>query len=438
MKYYFKIFLLSVGIGVVNILMYLFLLQFQILHNSSYVPQEAFDVFLILVAIPIQFLIVALVAYVSKKNKQAVLITSALFVVACLLLILINTKEERSTFNNEQVYRNTEKYDYQQGIATPEGYPIKLLSNSKFTLAVKGNRNPYTLLETGKVYSTNWGNSESTFKSSEDGDVVLPDSLKLYWYSFLENKYYGLSAKLDKIKISNYFKKGYQRDMSGNFARLIIAKYQDLNAGIAPGGDVVLWISGASETREISVFKATEMNINQFKGEDIVKADEIKKVLSDNCECKENLQSRRIDHHNQKIPFGIWTNQYREKYNWKVDISSINSSKSELKFYFYNGERYSLFNEDAVNNNYRNKVVPSDIIFIFIQNGKKYKAFFEFDEDEIYSYFNNLSQANPNAPIDIILNINPDLSQATVKLKSKNRTLDFVKMKTLRIRKFKD
>ncbi|KFC23827.1 DUF2931 family protein [Epilithonimonas lactis] len=435
MKYYFKIFLLSVGIGVVNILMYLFLLQFQIVQNSSYVPQEAFDIFLILVAIPVQFLILALVAYVSKKNKQTVLMTSGLFVIACLLLILINTNEERSTFNKEQVYRSTEKYDYQQGIATPEGYPIKLLSNSEFTLAVKGHRNPYTLLETSKVYSTNWGNAESTFKSSEDGDVVLPDSLKLYWFSFLENKYYGLRTKLDKTKISNYFKKGYPRDMSGNLDRMITADYQDLNAGIAPGGDVILWISGASETREISVFKAKEMNINQFKAEDIVQADEIKKVLSDTCKCKDDLQQRRIVHNNQKIPFGIWTNQYREKYNWKVDLGKIRPTKSELEFYFYNGENFSFFDEEVIKSRHQNQVVPSYIIFHFFNNKDEYKAFFQFDEEEIYNNFKTLTKENRNEPLDIVLNFNEDFTTATVKIKSKNKTLDFTKMKTLQIRK---
>lgn len=437
MKYYFKIFLLSVGIGVVNILVYLFLLQFQIVHNSSYVPQEVFAIFLILVAIPVQFLILALVAFISKKNKQAVLMTSSLFVVAYFLLIWFNTDGERSTFNNEQVYRNTEKYDYQQGIATPEGYPIKLLSNSKFTLAVKGDRNPYTLLETSKVYSTNWGNAESTFKSSEDGGVVLPDSLKLYWFSFLENKYYGLSTKLDKTKISDFFKKGYQRDMTGDLEETINAKYQDLNAGIAPGGDVILWISGASETREISVFKAKEMNINQFKAEDVVKADEIKKVLSDTCECKDDLQFRKIVQNDKPIPFGVWVKKYREKYNWKVDYGNLGQSKSRLEFYFYNGENFSLFNEDVIKSNHQKQVVPSYIIFHFFKNKAKYKAFFQFDEDEIYSNFKTLTQENPYEPMDIVLNFNENLTNATVKVKSKNKTLDFVKMKTLEIRKSK-
>lgn len=55
MKYYFKLFLLSAGVGAVNILIFIFLLQFQIVHNSGYLPQELVTVGIILIAIPIEF-----------------------------------------------------------------------------------------------------------------------------------------------------------------------------------------------------------------------------------------------------------------------------------------------------------------------------------------------------------------------------------------------
>lgn len=55
MKFYFNLFLLSAGVGAVNILIFIFLLQFQILHNSSSIPKELVTVGIILTAIPIQF-----------------------------------------------------------------------------------------------------------------------------------------------------------------------------------------------------------------------------------------------------------------------------------------------------------------------------------------------------------------------------------------------
>lgn len=433
MKYYFRIFLLSVGIGIINVLIFLFLLQIQIVHNSSYIPQEAFTVFLILAAIIPQTVLLFFVAFISKKNQLAIAITSGILIVICFFLLWDTSLEERQTFNNQQVYNSTEKYDYMQGISTPEGYPIKLLPESKFTLAVIGNHTPYTLLETNKVYSINWGNGETTFKSSDDADIVLPDSLKLYWYSFLENKYYGLNTKLNKSQISKYFKTGYKRDISGNVDRIISNDYRRLIAGIAPGGDVVLWISGGHNTKELEVFKADSINVKKIKDYDVVKEDEIKKVLTDTCTCKDNAQFRKIVNNGKPIPFGTWTNKYRKKYNWKVEINSLGQTKSKLNISFFNGEEYELFNEEVFKMKHQKQVVPNYLIYTFLKNQKRYKAYLEFDEDEIFSHFEKLAPNNSNELIDIVWNINLNLNQTTIQLRSKNQTLDFEKMKRVKV-----
>lgn len=433
MKYYFKIFLLSVGIGIINILLYLLLLQIQIVSHSSYIPQELFVVFLLLCAIPVQFGLLVLVSYLFKKNQLAITITSVLFIVVCFCIFWSTSTWEREAYNTEQVYRSTEKYDYQQGISTPEGYPIKLLAESNFSIAVRGHHNPVTLLETSKVYSTNWGNGDTTFKSSDDGDVVLPDSLTLFWYSFLENKYYSLETKLDKTQISNYFKKGYKWDYSGNLDKILPSKYRQLIAGIAPGGDVVLWISGSHNTKELATFKATLIDPKEIDDHDTVKEDEIKKVLSDTCTCKDDIQFRRIVNNGKPIPFGIWSTKYRKKYNWKAAINNLGQTKSKLYFIFFNAEEYELFNGEIAKMSYQKQVVPNYLIYTFIKNKKRYKAYLEFDEDEIFSHFETLAPNNSNDPLDLVVNISSDLSQTTIELHSKNKTLNFKKMKKVKV-----
>lgn len=429
MKYYFKIFLLSAGIGIINILLFLFLLQFQIVHNSSYIPQEAFIIFLLLLAIPVQFLILLLVAFIFKRNQLAIIIASILMVVVCIFILWNTSAQERQTYNNEQVYHSTEKYDYQQGISTPEGYPIKLLSESEFTIAVKGDRTPYTLLETNKVYSINWGNGDTTFKSSDGPDIVLPDRLELFWYSFLENKYYRLSTKLNKTQISQYFKKGYKWDYSGNLDKIATRNYRELIAGIAPGGDVVLWISGPGNTKELEIFKADLIDMKEREVYNLVKEDEIKKVLSDTCTCKDNVQFRKIVNNGKPVPTGIWGNKYRKKYDWKVAINNLDQTKAKLDISFFNGEEYELFNEEVAKMKYTQQVVPEYLIYTFIKNKKKYKAFLQFDENEIFSHFEKLTSNNSNESLDIVLNISPDLKQTTIQLQSKSKTLNFEKMK---------
>lgn len=423
--------MLSVGIGIFNFLMYLFLLQFQIASFN----ETAYFTFLILGVIPVQFIMLALVAFISKKNKPTVFVTSGLFIVTCFLFIWFNTKYARHAYRDaveeKQLYHKTEQKEYNIGISTPEGYPIKLMTNgSGFSVIIDGKGYHAGKFKTNKVYSENWGNGPS------DGlGIAIPDSLKLYWFSFLENKYYGLSTKLDKTKISDYFKKGYQYDRIGNLEEIVTADYQDLLVGIAPGGDVVLWISSSNDTREINVFKAKEINPNQFKSYyiDLVEKDEIKTVLSDTCTCIDNPLLKKIVHQKKPINFGIWTEKYRKKFNWKVAVNTLEPIKSQLKFYFYNGERFSFYNERISSIKYQRQLIPEGIVFTFFENKKRYKAYFEFDEDEIFNNFKKLTQSNPNEPIDIVLNINPNFTTASIELKSKDKTLNFEKMKTIKI-----
>lgn len=435
MNYYFKLFLLAAGVGFVNIIIYIFFLQFQIVHNSSYVPQQLVTVVIILIAIPIQFFILLLIAFLFKRKKEALYITSGLLIITCFLILWFTSQEERATFSNELVYNKTEKYDYQQGISTPEGYPIKLLSESIFDVAVKGDQNPHTLLETDKVYSIQWGLGDTTFKSSASGDIVLPYRLKLYWYSYLENKYYGLDSKIDKNKIATYFRKGFPWDINGTLtnAESIKKTYDKLFAGIAPGGEVVLFISGFDHTKEIEVFKGKEISVSKFKDYDTVTEEGKLKVLTDTCTCADNVQYRKSVHNGKPIPYGIWTQKYRQKFNWKLAVNSFGQTKSALNLYFYNGERSTFYNEDVLKINYQKQVLPEVIKFIFIKNNKKHEAFLEFEEDELFQNFKNLTKINANEPVSIVLNIDHNLDKASVQLRSKNELFDLKKMKKVRI-----
>ncbi|MDR2284221.1 MAG: DUF2931 family protein [Sphingobacterium sp.] len=433
MNYYLKLFLLATGVGLVNLLIYFFFLRFQIVHNSSYVPQELLVAALILLAIPIQFLIFLLIGWFFNKETLAFTITAICFMITCVISLWATSSEERARYSNERVYQQTEKYDYQQGIATPEGYPIQLLSESRFVMSVKGDRNPVTLLETQKVYSNQWGNGETTFKSSDEGPIVIPDSLKLYWYSFLENKYYSLNTKLNKSKISEYFKQGLKHDVSGKLDQIIQSNYNELVAGIAPGGDVVLWISSFNDTREIEIFKATELSIDQLKDYDLV-TDEIRnQVLQDTCLCEDNVQSRKIVHNDRPIPFGTWTGKYRKKNNWRIAINDFGQTKAQLKFRLFNGERYQFFNEEITQQQYQPQAIPDYLNFTFFKDGKKHNAYLEFEENEVFRLFDQITKQHPDEPIDLVLNISPDLKQTSIKLRTKSDTLYFENMRKVEI-----
>lgn len=304
MKYYFKIFLLSVGISIFSFLVYQILSSIKIVINNSV---EAFIFYLMVAGFPIQFVVLTIVSFISKKNKKAIMITAGLFAVFWLWFHWITSIDERKSYDidvkEKQLYSKVEQKDYDTGISTPEGFPIKLMTDGCRLSVIIDGKGYYA----GKFYKYGVSSESWGYASADGYGETLPDSMKLFWYSFVENKYYGLNTKLDKAKISEYFKKGFKMEKWNgvkNSSEISRTEYEDLVAGIAPGGDVVLWISGGDDTREIGVFKAKEVNRNQFKSYDILKEDEIKRVLRDTCTCKNDPQSRRIIYNIQYIDEG--------------------------------------------------------------------------------------------------------------------------------------
>lgn len=434
MKYYLKLFLLSTAIGFINILLFLYLLQFKTIHNSSYISVELGIIFLILLSILLQFLILLVISFLFKRNLIALVTTSVLFIVICSVILFMTYSDDTEQFRSNKNFKPTESYDYLQGISTPEGYPIKLLIGSGFNIPADQDRKSNYFLESNKVYSSEWGVGNTTFISYNRSHAA-PSSLRLYWYSYLENKYYLLNTNIDSSKISNSFKKGFKRDVKGTLTNKesIIANYNALITGIAPGGDVVLWMSGSVANTEIGFYKANEINSKEIKDYDIVTDNERKTVLNDTCACIDRSQFRKIVNEGKPIPFGIWTNKYRKKFNWKLTINDFGQTKSALNFYFFNGENYALYNEDVIRLNYQNQVLPSLIKFTFIKDKLKYVVFIEFDENEIFNNFEKLTKINKDEPIDVVLNIASDLKQAKIELKSKDKTLYFEALKKLKI-----
>lgn len=432
MNYYIKLIIAALAICVINLFLCFCLFQIQIIHNSGYLPVEVIPLGLIIIAIPVQFIILLIVGALFKRKRSAILITSIIIIIISFLLMWFSSSEGRGRFRKELTYNQMEKYDWEQGISVPEGYPVKLTYDSRFVIPVRGDKNPVTLLNTDDVYFGQWRLPKTTLKTSDEGGVVLPDSLRLKWYSFVENKYYQLNVKLDKNKISNYFKTGFKWDISGNGSQIIDETYNSLTAGLAPGGDVIVWISGINHTKEIGAFKAREITKNVLHDYDIITDEKRNEVLNDTTYIPKQFKT---ENKNKSIPYGIWINKYRKKYNWKCTINIDKKIENQsLDFNFFNAEAYVLYKDEIAKSNYDKQVLPAFFVYSFKNNQKRYKAFFDFDEEEVYRHFETIAQNNPDEPIDLVININSELSKVSIQLKTKTKVLDFVKMKEVEIR----
>lgn len=103
-----------------------------------------------------------------------------------------------------------------------------------------------------------------------------------------------------------------------------------------------------------------------------------------------------------------------------------------LKFGFFNGERYQLFNEEIIQQTLEQRPLPEYLLLTFFKDGKKYNAYLEFDEQELYNTFKLLAY-DPDESLILRVSIRADLKQTSVTLQAKDKSLSLEKMKAVEI-----
>jgi hypothetical protein len=233
------------------------------------------------------------------------------------------------------------------------------------------------------------------------GGSTIPSHLDLTYVSYAEKKFWRVDADLPKEKILQLFREGFMiqgnPDDKGEFP-WEENTYEKLTIGAAPGGVIVIWLSGNHHKREVCRLQAKEtfVDVNKFYDNPHGRTqqgfyDELYKIAvpdSTKQKIKEN-----------GIPFGIW-DQYREKYNYCFVLRPYDEKDKIRRIYRinYDGESGFLMDAKAVET-YRQDGIPYNVEFSFT----KYYTEVFFDDMEMLDIFKKLKAKYPDKPIDIII-----------------------------------
>ncbi|MFC4412304.1 DUF2931 family protein, partial [Kaistella carnis] len=164
-----------------------------------------------------------------------------------------------------------ENFPYSVTTSAPSGYPIEVHLGF-FT----DDRNQLIcgVSKTGIERSGwQWDGDEGG-----QGGSVIPAHIDLTYVAYAEKKFYHLDADLPKEKILEVFRKGYltQSNEIGEDGKKIMvpAHYDILTVGMAPGGMVVIWLSGNKSRVEICRLQAKETFVDKDKFRPIPKSGE--------------------------------------------------------------------------------------------------------------------------------------------------------------------
>jgi hypothetical protein len=263
------------------------------------------------------------------------------------------------------------KYDWLPTESAHENYPMEIVRGDFIYQDGSSIDIPY-----GKVVNDGWGQFVST---DIVGEVLkpLPVKMNISWFSYTEDKFYSGTFKMPYEKISNLFSIGLDSRHHGKKIT-----YDQIMVGLAPEGNISVWLDAEGVILEVAVFKAMEADI------------EWKKVLNNDSISRKEYIDRILNRFLKKeqlaeltkngIPDKLFE-KYGKQYSW--DLSIVGVSPIEMWLKTYNGER-EFFNFAKAENGRSDRSVPKKIILSWHDKwGGKFETNIEFDEWEIFKAY---------------------------------------------------
>lgn len=304
-------------------------------------------------------------------------------------------------------------YYYKVNMGTMPGY-IAEDAGSHFVTDKESVSIPAMLL------GESWGNGTGSYVLNDEYHP-LPKKLYVAWFSASENKFYEGLFDMPYERIKEEFDKMWLAYPNKSlYAAGKYERFTDIIVGVAPKGDVIIWLSSLSQQAQIGQFRAKETTAitwENFAG--------MSGMGGGNT--RENYL-KHITKSEYPIPFGK-LEQYQKKYTWKPKIEYEATVSGEkilpLKYYIecFSGEYETVYELYKKNNLSKSRFVPKMVTFEFNIGSKGYSGGFDIEEEDIYQGFTLL--ANDKEP-DLELVVKLDKDKEISKIVLRNKTSEYV------------
>ncbi len=263
------------------------------------------------------------------------------------------------------------------------------------------------------------------------GGSRIPSYIDLTYVAYAEKKFYRVEGALPKDKILEEFKKGFliKADLDENDKVIWAHKtYTEITIGAAPGGVIVVWLSGNHHRTEICRLQAKEtiVDANDFYDNPHNRTqqgffDELYRIsISD---------SLKTEIEKNGIPYGLW-DKYREKYNYRFKLHPYDGKDTFDQIYRlnYNGESEYLMDTKATEV-YKKDAIPYNVVFMM----QRYSAEIAFNDSELLKIFESFKEKHSGKPIDIVLVPSFMYKDIKVYVECENEKIELKKIKVVEI-----
>ncbi|PIF46651.1 Protein of unknown function (DUF2931) [Chryseobacterium sp. 52] len=335
------------------------------------------------------------------------------------------------------------KYEWLDATSAPLGYPVDVYRGG-----LESSDGEFTSLYSGTTAGS-WGEAN---RGMNNGEKSIPNHLHVIWVSYAEKIFYEADTDIDYEKMIALFRNGYYTPSDGDDPNPRKENYNQIIVGFAPGGVVVVWLSGGGRQVEIGRYEGKKITIPKSEI-DALSPGPQKNMFDPGYQSKIMHEFGIVPEEVAKanegkpIPYGLW-DSYRTEYNWTLVTELPNDLKNkDVGIYAYNGNREELFGETLVQkypkiipdnvkwNTPQKRTIPGKVDFSWVDENRYYSEI-EFDKNEIFSAFKEVSSAEPNAEIELKVTVNIPKTSASVQLISGKKQV-WLKNSKIMVRKTK-
>ncbi len=282
------------------------------------------------------------------------------------------------------------KYDWLASESAPKGYPMKILHGS---FLYPGEDHGLYIPSLKLIYN-GWGRPVSTHVVGDD-EKPLPDRIEITFYSYAEDQFYRGQFKLPHEVISDRFSDGYEGLNIDQGTRY----FDEITAGVAPGGHVAVWLVGPGRTEEILFEQAEPIDLDweefwrlSYSNTDLEPRDEYRRDFMGD----PRFQVAREQSESGKLPLDKWS-RLRKHYPWEPRFYRLPEPHQNITIKYTNGEQYHL--RPPYNTEQATAVQPMPTYLSFRAGSDLFLI--HFDEDEMLEAFEAMADGDKRLYLDI-------------------------------------
>ena len=290
-----------------------------------------------------------------------------------------------------------DKYEWNAGLSGPKYYPSGAPRVEYF---YKGKSVAGASIGTGA--DQGWGVTAGGYSGGEQYKDI-PDSVAVQWVCSVDNYLYRGGARLPRERMLELFKNGFKTVYG------MKTTYTSIVAGMAPGGNVTIWLRGSERLTEVIRFKAQERLEDPY-----IDKDYREKTVK-------NWGNYLTYWYLHGVPYDVWEKGDKE-YDYDIGFSSeggqkikpnvftfytkdgtwYQPSKGDLAFQSVDWQEWGKFEYKENNNLIKNLKLPVEIHFSVDYNDVLYMGNIVLPQD-FKKYFEN--QANNRITIGVEKNL---------------------------------